>query len=556
MMFKKIILFVLILFVSGCAELGIESEPLEPSSGHINIEESPAAESEIPALVEQAPVLPEPSPVEPLERYTVVVNEVPVKELLFALARDAKINVDIHPAISGVVTINAVEQTLPQILKRITRQVDIRYEYEGDNLFIVLDEPFLRIYEVGYLNLSRETSGSVTVSTQIASTSSGGDSGGGGGGNTSTTSITSESHHDFWENLEISIIAILGDSEGSSEGDSNSIVVNAESGLITVNATASQHDQIQGLIDRTLESIKRQVLIQATIVEVDLSDQYQAGIDWSVLDLGASGFLLGSNLLGGAGFVFDEIGNLGLGNPGLNGPPVTSSTTNIEYRDVDASGKRINAIVSLLSEFGDTRVLSSPQIMVLNNHTAVLKVVENFVYFEVEQKIESGNALTGTGPLLATTTTARTIPIGLVLTVIPQISRDDSVILNVRPTISSVVRTEIDPNPALVLVQNEIPVVRVREMESILRVNSNQIAVLGGLMQDTIRNRDRKTPFLADLPLVGNLFKAVDRESIKSELVIFLRPIVIKNASLDGDLKEYRPFLNPDRYEKTSSVIE
>ncbi|MCZ6803740.1 MAG: secretin N-terminal domain-containing protein [Proteobacteria bacterium] len=555
MMFKKIILFVLILFVSGCAELGIESEPLEPSSGHINIEESPAAESEIPALVEQAPVLPEPGPVEPLERYTVVVNEVPVKELLFALARDAKINVDIHPAISGVVTINAVEQTLPQILKRITRQVDIRYEYEGDNLFIVLDEPFFRIYEVGYLNLSRETSGSVTVSTQIASTSSGGDSGGGGGRNTSTTSITSESHHEFWENLETSITAIIGGSLGSG-ADSNSIVVNPESGLITVSATASQHEQIQGLIDRTLESIKRQVLIQATVVEVDLSDQYQHGIDWTVIGLGGAGFALGSNLLGGAGFVIDEIGNLGLANPGLNGPPVTSSTTNIEYFDADASGQRLNAIVSLLSEFGETRVLSSPQIMVLNNHTAVLKVVENFVYFEVEQEIESGNALTGTGPLLATTTTARTIPIGLVLTVIPQISRDDSVILNVRPTISSVVRTEIDPNPALVLVRNEIPVVRVREMESILRVNSNQIAVLGGLMQDTIRNRDRKTPFLADLPLVGNLFKAVDRESIKSELVIFLRPIVIKNASLDGDLKEYRPFLNPDRYEKTSSVIE
>ena len=126
------------------------------------------------------PLLPEPSPVEPFERYTVVVNEVPVKELLFALARDAKVNVDIHPDIHGVVTINAVEQTLPQILKRISNQVDMRYEYEGDNLIISQDTPFLRTYKVDYVNLSRETTSTSTVSTQISATS-GGDAESGGG---------------------------------------------------------------------------------------------------------------------------------------------------------------------------------------------------------------------------------------------------------------------------------------------------------------------------------------------------------------------------------------
>lgn len=540
-MIKKITLFILVLSILGCAE--IEPVSLEPSEGHINVEKLPPVDSSIPELVEQAPVLPAPVPYVPIERYTVVVNEVPVKELLFALARDAKVNVDIHPEISGVVTINAVEQTLPQILKRVSNQVDLHYEYENNNLVISTNDPFFKTYNVGYLNLSRETSGSVTVSTQINSTSSG-DSGGGGssGGNTSTTSIKSESNYQFWENLEITINSIIG-SGGSAGSESDTVVVTPETGIITVKATAKQHQQIQEIIDQVLESVKRQVLIQATVVEVDLSDQYQSGIDWSVLDLGAAGFRIGSNLLGGAGFVIDEVGNLGLTSPGLNGPPVTSSTSLFEYIDSDASGKRINAVVSLLSEFGNTRVLSSPQIMVLNNHTAVLKVVENFVYFEVEQEIESGNALTGTGPLLATTTTARTIPVGLVMTVTPQVSRDDSVTLNVRPTISSVIRTELDPNPALVLVQNRIPVVRVREMESILKISSNQVAVLGGLMQDTYRNLDKETPGVAKLPLVGNLFKAKNRESLKTELVIFLRPIVIKNASLDSDLKGYRQFL-------------
>ena len=278
-------------------------------------------------------------------------------------------------------------------------------------------------------------------------------------------------------------------------------------------------------------------------MEVNLSDQFQAGIDWSVLDLSDSGFSIGASLLGGAGFILNEANNVTISSPGLSGPPVTSSANVVQYSNPNSGGVRIDAAISLLSEFGDTKVLSSPQIMVLNNHTAVLKVVENFVYFEVEQEIESGNALTGTGPLLATTTTARTIPVGLVMTVTPQISRDDSVTLNVRPTISAVIRTELDPNPGLVLVQNRIPVIQVREMESILRVNSRQIAVLGGLMQDVIRSRDKKTPFFADIPLLGNLFKSTDQESLKTELVIFLRPVVIKDASLEGDLKNFRRFL-------------
>ena len=539
---RKLLLTTLLITLLGCEHM--EPEPQAPSTGHITAKPK-TVKSEIPALVEQVPVLPEPAPPKELEKYTVVVNEVPVKELLFALARDAQINVDIDPAITGVVTINGVEQTLPQLLDRIARQVDLRYEFKDDNLIVVPDEPFFRTYSVGYVNLSRETSGSVTVSTQIASASSG-EGEGGGGTNTSTTSISSESNHSFWENLALSITSIIeqGQEEGEADISENAVVVNPESGIVTVNATARQHEQIQRFIDQVLESVRRQVLIQATVVEVDLSDQYQAGIDWSVLDLSGAGVSIGSNLLGGAGFGVTEAGSVSISSPGLPGPPSTSSSFVLQYDNPDTGGSRIDTAVSLLAEFGNTRVLSSPQIMVLNNHTAVLKVVENFVYFEVSQEIESGNALLGQGPLLATTTTAQTIPVGLVLTVIPQISEDDSVTLNVRPTISSVIRTELDPNPGLVLVENRIPVVRVREMESILKVNSQQIAVLGGLMQDTYRNLDRETPLAADLPLIGNLFRARNQESLKTELVIFLRPIVIKDASLDGDLKEFRRFLD------------
>jgi len=542
------------IILAGCAE--IQPEPMVPSSGHISVD-TPARQQDIPELVQQPQVLPEPEIPREVEKYTVVVNEVPVKELLFALARDAHVNVDIDPRIDGIVTINAVEQTLEQLLDRVARQVNLRYEFKNNNLLIGPDEPFFRIYNVGYLNLSRETSGSVTVSTQIASASSGDAGGGGGGGNTSTTSISSESNQNFWENLTLTITAILEEAGDDADSSSSSVVASPDSGIVSVLATARQHKQVQRYIDQVLESVRRQVLIQATVVEVTLSDQFQAGIDWSVLDLSDSGFSIGSSLLGGAGLVLNAAGDVSISNPGLTGPPVTSSANVVRYTNPNSGGVRIDAAISMLSEFGNTKVLSSPQIMVLNNHTAVLKVVENFVYFEVAQEIESGNALTGTGPLLATTTTARTIPVGLVMTVTPQISRDDSVTLNVRPTISSVIRTELDPNPGLVLVQNRIPVVRVREMESILKVNSRQIAVLGGLMQDTIRTKDKETPFFADIPVLGNLFKAKDQESLKTELVIFMRPIVIKDASLDGDLGKFRSFLiNPGKAPAAAGLPE
>ncbi|MCK5432394.1 MAG: secretin N-terminal domain-containing protein, partial [Gammaproteobacteria bacterium] len=196
----------LLSFLTACSE--IEPKPFVPSTGHINAEVQPTGE--IPELVTQAPVLPAPAPAVELEKYTVVVNEVPVKELLFALARDAQVNVDIDPTIEGVVTINAVEQTLPQILDRIAYQVDLRYEFSGDNLRIEPDTPILRTYTIDYVNMSRDTSSTNTVATQISSTSGGGESGSIGGGNNSTTDVTSISNHHFWESLVLNISAILG----------------------------------------------------------------------------------------------------------------------------------------------------------------------------------------------------------------------------------------------------------------------------------------------------------------------------------------------------------
>ena len=530
---------IMVLLISACAE--IEPAPFEPSEGHISVSENevPEIDSNIPELIEQVPVLPEPSAPEQVERYTVVVNEVPVNELLFALARDAKVNVDIHPDINGNVTINAVEQTLPQILKRISRQVDMRYEYDGDNLVISTDAPFFRTYKVDYVNLSRETTSESSVSTQIASTSGGGSTEGGGTGNTSTTDVSTESLHNFWARLAANVSALLGEESTVASGSqipvTDTVIPNPESGVLTVKATATEHELIQEFIDRVLVSAKRQVLIQITIVEVTLNERYQAGIDWNLLATGA--FNIASTTAAGLPtFIAGAAANTLVisTNEDANNQIGTNPQTNAD---------NISATVSFLDQFGNTNILSSPQIMALNNQTALLKVVENLVYFEID-------AETNTTQGVATTTvdtTAQTVPVGIVMTVTPQIDANGVVTLVVRPTISRFVRNVPDPNPNITgTAVNNVPQIAVREMESVLRMTDGQIGVLGGLMTDDARDNDRGLPGVKDKGFIGNLFKTKSKEFTKTELVIFIKPVIIDNPSIDTDLQEYRKYISKE----------
>ena len=536
LMVKRNILFALALFIMGCSE--IEPIPFEPSEGHISTDASPAAEkADIPELVENVPVLPEPGEPEQVERYTVVVNEVPVKELLFALARDAKVNVDIHPEITGFVTINAVEQTLPQILKRISNQIDMRYEYDGDNIYISTDTPFLRTYKIDYVNMSRDTTSANTVATQISSTSGGGgsDSGGSstsGGGNNSTTGVTSESLNHFWETLVANITAIVGEDTSNSSANTSSVIANPESGILSVRATAKRHEEIQKFIDLSLANAKRQVLIRATIAEVQLSENYQAGVNWSLVNEATKA---GINITSTA----------------LTGVPVgTLSSFVIDYVDPNTSrDQRLRATIQLLDEFGDTRILSSPQMMVLNNQTALLKVVENIVYFEINAETTPGTL--GGAAVTTIDTTAQTVPVGIVMAVTPQISANGEILLNIRPTISRVTEFVNDPNPSLIVgtttLTNPVPQIQVREMESMLRLTDGQIAVLGGLMQDQSNDFDKGLPGVKDQPGIGALFKEKTITETKTELVIFLQPYVINNPSVEDDLEQYKKYLNNSR---------
>jgi general secretion pathway protein D len=500
---------------------------------HLRAEEGP--KGEIPPVLEQTPFLPPPKPTPPLEKYTVVVNEVPVKELLFALARDAAMNVDLDPGIEGIITLNAVNQTLPQILDRIARQVDLRYEIKDNNIIVSPDKPYFRTYRVDYVNMSRGTTGTVNVATQILTTGAtaagGGFVGGGGpsgtGYNNSTTVITDTSDHKFWATLTRNILALVGEEMRGGADElaiTDSVIPNPESGIMNVRATSKQHAEIQAFLDQALANVQRQVLIEATIVEVRLDDRYQAGIDWSVM-----------RLEGDVGFAGTQALTKGL-------PQGVMTSLILKYVNPDSDGKRISVILRLLREFGDVQVLSSPRIMALNNQMAMLKVVENVVYFDVD--VNPIVVTTGIVTNPTVNTTAQTVPVGLVMTITPQISETDQITLNIRPTISSIITFVKDPNPALTTIDNLVPQIEVREMESMLKLRNGQIAVLGGLIQDKADLNTRSIPLLSKLPIVGDaLFTGRTNEYTRSELVIFLRPVVVRNPSMNADFKSYRPLL-------------
>ena len=520
--------------VAGC---GL-SRPPAPSQGHLEPDAAPrTAAEEIPPVADGPPV-PVPSAPEEVERYTVVVNEVPVDELLFALARDAELDIDIVGEIEGRVTLNAVEATLPRLLERISHQADIRYELEGDYLRIAADTPYIESYPVPYVNLTRSAQSSVDTATQISSTGFGesGGGGAGGGSNNSSTTLTNESDNNFWETLERNLAAIVNVEvvqAGAETKAANYVMLNREAGYVTVRGTQKDHRQVQRYLDQVVSSARRQVLIEATVVEVELSDRYQAGVDWTFLSDSVGGLdLLEQNLTAGA-----------LGNA-----PNALAT----FVDTEFGGGELQATVRALETFGDVRVMSSPKIMALNNQLAILKVVDNRVYFtvDVEQTLNEGISQT------TFESEVNTVPVGLVMTVTPYIGAEDEVLLNTRPTVSRILGFVEDPNPALADagVTNEIPEIQVREMESLLRVESGQIAIIGGLMQDSVNGTRRSVPGLGALPLVWNLFSYRDDRAEKTELIIFLRPTVVDRADLDGDLQRYRQYLRPPRPEAGGPV--
>jgi MSHA biogenesis protein MshL len=584
--------FALCLALAGCG-----TRPVAQNQGHVQPETRPVAS--IPQPLRSIPMPPPPEAREAEIRYSVVVANQPVRDVLIAMARETRVNFDIHPGIEGSVNLNAIDQTLKQILTRIAKQVDVRWETDGQTITVMPDTPYLRNYKVDYVNMARDVSGTIGVQSQVVSPPSASGTGGSASSanasqNSSLLKVDNVAKNRFWETLEKNLKDLLRETdkqlpEGSSEtfvssrgagqttttqarsapvrrilgggqasstttttpGSENnaqtqefaeqrltfreaaSVIVNAESGLVTIRATSRQHEKVSEFLTSVISSARRQILIEATVVEVQLSDRYQSGVDWSALGLQGMGYSFTQSFISGTGTLTNPA------NPFFS----------IQYTNPNAAiGGSISSTIKLLDQFGNTRVLSSPRIMAINNQTAVLKVVDNLVYFTVDVTPATlGTAGNVVSPATIKTT-PQLVPVGFVMNVTPQVSESDVVVLNVRPTVTSKIGDVRDPNPELARVNqtNLVPIIRSREFESVLRIPSGSTAILGGLMEDKFEGNRGGLPVLSRIPLFGDLVSFRDDTSSKRELVIFLRPVVIRDASLEGDLAEYRRYV-PDQ---------
>jgi len=573
-----------LLLLAGCAY----KPTIPPSQAHLSRESvaPPGEADKILPPVTNATYVPPPTARAKMPTYSVVVHEVPVKELLLALARDTKENIDIHPGLQGLVSLNAIDETLPSILDRVSKQVNMRYRVEGKTIVVSPDTPYFKTYKVNYVNMTRDTTSAIAVSGQISGAGGGGVTVASGG--TSSTSVNTVSKNNFWEVLSENLHSLLkstralaqtaedrqaqaeaaraareerlAQAEAVARAGQNAtnlfdkvfgsapstgvtdlkqdIVVNQVAGTVSVMATERQQQLVQQYLDTIGGSSQRQVLIEATIAEVSLSDQYQAGIDWSKLTIGA-GF--------GASQTLSTAPIL---TAGVTAPATAAGLTLSYLSNTNGNGVQITA--KLLEQFGKTRVLSSPMLMAMNNQTALLKVVDNVVYFSIQSQISQGT--TTSSNLQSVTTTPQTVAVGFIMSMTPQVNDNGVITITVRPTISRVEKFVPDPNPALTTtssgaplpnpIQNLVPQVTVREMESVLQLISGQTAVLGGLITDDVSRATAQVPGLGNIPRVGELFQFRNDNVVKTELVVFIRPTLVKNPSLDSEeLRRLRKFL-------------
>jgi MSHA biogenesis protein MshL len=537
---RFIVLCLLMFFVAACQSKLPDSAAqhmISSETGAVNAGQKKVAKGPIPDIVQVTPFLVKPAESIQEERYTVVLHDVPVKELLFTLARDSNINIDIHSDIEGNATINAVEETLPSILERLARQVDFIYEIKSGVLVVRPDSKFWHTYKVDYLSMERSSSGSMTLdlkSTGDAKTAS-------------STGVETTNDSKFWQPIVDGIINIIklddaliaadlakreaaekeakaaeedaedeekADEEATEEEDSGSdpVITHKSTGTISVLATGRQHKQVQIFFDNIMASSQRQVLIEASIVEVQLNDYFQRGIDWYRFASTGSTFGLGDRARQNVLTSTDTQAVPGSLRAGVN--PIFA----LGHRFVSGGASYVLEL-KMLEEFGDVTVLSSPKVMAINNQAAMMKVVDEILYFrqEIETERDDEGNITNT----EITYTAEKALDGIAMSVTPHISDDGVITLHVRPTISQLIDYKED------FEGNSVPYFQVREMESILRVPDGQTVVLGGLMKDRVSSKRSGLPGLKDIPFIGAMFEAKNREMQKVETAIFFRPTIM-----------------------------
>lgn len=474
------------------------------------------------------------------QRFDVAVKDVPAKEFFISLIKDTGVNVVAHPQVSGKISLQLNEVTVSEVLDVIRDVYGYEYRFEN-NIYIIYPKALrTEVFPINYIDVKRVGVSDTSVSIGEIVSSSGGKSGGGGGQSQSTTNsanilgmaggeegsgggqglspgsrVQTLNQTDFWRMVEGTLKAIVDINETG-----RNVMINPQAGLVVVTAMPKELNAVRTFLQRSELIVKRQVVLEAKILEVQLNEGFEAGINWGAIQ----GQLQYSNN------VVTTDGSGGI----IESAPDTSEFFSSIFKIAD-----ISDLLSLLETQGAVQVLSSPRVSTVNNQKAVIRVgSDEFFVTGIANNTTASAGATTSSPEVELASFFS----GISLDVTPQISEDGNVILHIHPIVSEVVdqQKEItvgDSKFSLPLALRDI-----RESDSVVRAKSGQVIVLGGLMQESSRDVVGKRPFLGYIPIIEGLFTRKSTGKKKTELVILLRPIVVGDDTWEKEINKYKSF--------------
>lgn len=462
--------------------------------------------------------------------FNVVAQDVAVRPFFASLIEGTPYSVIIHPEVTGIITLNLKEVTLFEAIEAVKELYGFDIRKKG-KIFSVRP-PGLRTetFAVNYLMMSRNGTSSVTVSAGGVAQADGGNTQGNqqGGGNLqggsnlgrgagqqgafggvgqqfSGSNILTTSETDFWKDLQKTLRAMIGlSNEQSGAAMERTVVVSPMTGLVTVRAYPHEINAIAEFLQRSEQTLRRQVILEAKIVEVSLNDDFQQGINWqqALTHVASTDFIFSNTAGVAANALTASLGGV----------------TNVRFNNADFTG-----VISLLETQGSVQILSSPRVTATNNQKAVIKVGQD------EYFVTDVSTTTTTGTSTTTTPELTLTPFfsGIALDVTPQINEHNEVILHIHPSVTQTSEQEkvvslSGDSIVLPLAQSNI-----RESDTIIRAKSGEIVVIGGLMQSSLSDNNSKTPGLGDIPIIGGLFTQKSKVETKKELVILVKATVV-----------------------------
>ncbi|MBI5889663.1 MAG: secretin N-terminal domain-containing protein [Nitrosomonadales bacterium] len=469
-------------------------------------------------------------------KFDLSVNSTPAKQVFTAIVSGTRYSVLVNPEVSGNISLTLKDVTVFDALEAIREIYGYDYKVDGARIYIQPLTLQTRMYQVNYLTGQRDGRSSVRVASGsvadvVQSSSSGGQQSADTQTNRDSARITTTSSSDFWDDLIKALTAIVGSEKG------RSVVVSPMSGVIVVRAMPDELRNVATYLKAAQISVDRQVILEAKIVEVQLNESFQSGVNWAIFKNGANSGLSSGQLSNGSslstlgGAVSNEILS---STPGTN---LVATAANALPTGAAAGTlfglafqtSNFAALLNFLETQGDVHVLSSPRIATLNNQKAVLKVgTDEFFVTKV-----TGGSVTGASGTTSATFTAPTVETtaffsGIMLDVTPKIDENNEIVLHVHPSVSKVgtVNKTISLGSTFGNFNLPVPSSTISETDSVVRARDGQIVAIGGLMRQAETNDDSGLPVLPK-----SVFGQTSKVTEKRELIILLKPTVVDSDS-------------------------